>query len=456
MLPIVKISSATLQSLLLYLAIIGFLLVVSTIIRLKVAGIRKIFIPASLLAGIIGMALGLHMLKIIPADMMSSIGALPGQLINIMFACMLLGIKKQAPSKGLSHNVVAGLGWLYACSFLQVGIICLLCVVLFIPVFNIDPMFGSVFEVGFAGGHGTAGGMVEVYNLLGWPCGGDIGKTTATIGLLAGIFGGIAIINYGVRKHYTKILTELSSGSNSKEIFSEAERQPSSYTTVNHDVVEPFALHFGIIGIAVLIGRIIVWVFMDIFNYVLPLFPFAMIGGWILNSIIQRTFLRDLFERNTFQRIQGIALEVLIISAMASISIPVVLTYWAPLLIGSLFMMAMMISIFFWLSPRVFTDNWFEHGIIRYGAFTGVAAVGYMLLRVCDPQMETDAGQVYALGSPFMSPFIGGGLITTAYPMLLQRFGALTTGVALCSWASIIILLMRLFFWNAHSAQQQR
>jgi len=323
-------------------------------------------------------------------------------------------------------------------------------------MYGVDPMFGSVFEVGFAGGHGTAGGMIEVYNGLGWADGGDVGKTTATIGLLAGIFGGIAIINYGVRKRYTKLLTEPSSGSDAKEIFPEGEREPAAYATVSQDVVEPFALHLGVIGISVLIGWIFVWTFRRVFNYALPLFPFAMIGGWILNSVIQRTALRDLFERGTFQRIQGMALEILVVSAMASISIPIVLSYFAPLLAGSVVMIAMMVFIFFWLSPRVFSDCWFEHGIIRYGAFTGVAAVGYMLLRTVDPRMETDAGPVYALGSPFMSPFIGGGLITTAYPMLIKRFGALQTGIGLCAGALLIILLLRVFFWNANPKMEQR
>jgi len=456
MIPIEKIASGTMQNVLLYISVIGLLLVVASIIRLKVAFLRKAFIPASLLAGLIGMVLGPHMLNIIPADMMSSIGALPGQMIVIVFACMQLGRKKQGSNKEMSHNLISCLGWSYVNSFLQVGLACILCVVLFIPVFNVDPMFGSVFEIGFAGGHGTAGGMVEVFNELGWPDGGDVGKTTATIGLLTGIFGGVAIINYGVRKKYTKVLTAPSTGDDSKEIFPESEREPAAYATVNQDVVEPFALHLGVIGISILFGWIIVWAFKQAFNYSLPLFPFAMIGGWILNGIIQRTTLRDLLDRKTFQRIQGMALEILVVAAMASISIPVVLSYWAPLLIGSIVILAMVVFMFFWLCPRIFTDNWFEHGIIRFGTFTGVAAVGYMLLRIADPKMETDAGQVYALCTPFTSPFTGGGLITAAYPLLIVQFGVLPTGLALCGGALAILLLLRLFFWNSNPKMEQR
>lgn len=448
------------NNLVLYVGIVGLLLVVAALIRLKVPFLRKAFIPASLLAGLIGLVLGPHVLKIIPADMMSSIGALPTPMITVVFACMLLGVKKQ-DGRALGHNVVAGGLWLYASSFLQVGVPCLLCAILFVPVFKVNPMFGSLFEIGFAGGHGTAGGMVTTFELLGWTDGGDLGKTTATIGLLAGIFGGMAIINYGVRKKYTKVLTEPASGGNDNEVFPEGKREPAAFMTVSQDVVEPFALHLGVIGISILIGQIITSSFNGILKSFevstsLPLFPFAMIGGWVLNAVIQRTALKDLFDRAIFQRIQGMALEVLVVGAMASISIPVVLAYWAPLLIGSVVVVAMMVLLFFWLSPRIYTDNWFEHGIIRFGAFTGVAAVGYMLLRTADPKMETDAGTVYALGSPFMSPFIGGGFITTMYPYMINSMGVLPAGLALCAGALVLIGILRLCLWNKNAKLAQR
>ena len=458
MIPVENIASATMGNLLYYVAIVGLLLVVATFIRLKVPLLRKAFIPASLLAGLIGLALGPYALGVIPQDMMSSIGTLPTHMITIVFACMLLGVKKQESGKEVFHDAAAGLGWLWSNSFMQVGVASLLCAVLFTPVFGVNPLFGSLFEIGFAGGHGTAGGMASVFKeQLNWADGADLGMTTATIGLLCGIFGGMIIINYGVRKKYTKVLTEPATGGTTKEVFPDGQREPAAYMTISQDVVEPFAFHLGIIGISILIGRLIVWGFGKIFGYTgLPLFPFAMIGGWLLNAIIQRTSLRDLLDRNIFQRIQGMALEILVVGAMASIKIPVVLAYWAPLLIGSVVIVALMLVWFFWLSPRVFQDCWFEQGIIRYGAFTGVAAVGYMLLRTADPKMETEAGTIYALDCPLMSPFIGGGLVTTAYPYIIQSLGALNTGLAFCVGSAAIILVLRIFFWNKNFKKEQR
>lgn len=460
MIPVEKIASGTLGNLLYYVAIVGVLLVIATLLRLKIPFLRKAFIPASLLAGLIGLVLGPHVLGVIPADMMSSIGSLPTHMITVVFACMLLGVKKTESGKNMVHDTLSGLGWLWSCSFMQVGVACLLCAFIFTPMMGVNPLFGSLFEIGFAGGHGTAGGMSGLFQdpaALNWTDGADLGMTTATIGLLLGIFGGMILINYGVRKKYTKVLTEPAKTGTTQEVFPEGQRQAGSYMTVSQDVVEPFAFHLGIIGIAILIGRAIVWGFGVVFGYTgLPLFPFAMIGGMLINAIVMRTPLRDLFDRGIFQRIQGMALEVLIVAATASISIPVVLAYWAPLLIGTVVIMVFMLVWFFWISPHIFSECWFEQAIIRYGAYTGVAAVGYMLLRTCDPKMETDAGTIYALDGPFSSPFIGGGLVTTAYPYIILAVGTLYTGLIFCGAALALVLVLRLFFWNKNAKLQQR
>jgi len=460
MIPLEAIKGATLNNVLYYISVVGVLLFVATIIRVKVSFLRKAFIPASLLAGLMGMLLGPHFLKVIPPVMMSSIGALPTPMITIVFACMLMGIKKGETDKGMVRDAAAGLAWLWSNSFMQVGVPCLLCAAVLTPVWGVNPLFGSVFEIGFAGGHGTASGMATVFenpDLLNWADGAALGPTTATIGLMVGIFGGMIIINYGVRKKYTRVLTEPASSGGAREVFPEGERAPGSFMTISQDVVEPFAFHLAVIGIAVLIGRAIVWGFGQVFGCKgLPLFPFAMIGGMLINQVVQRTSLADMFDRKIFLRIQGLALEILVVGAMASIRVPVVIAYWAPLLITSVVVTLFMLVWFFWLSPRIFSDNWFEHGIIRFGAFSGVAAVGYMLLRTADPKMETDAGSVYALDGPLMSPFIGGGLVTTAYPYIIRSLGSAMTGLIFCAASLALIGVLRLFFWVPDFKKEQR
>ena len=447
----------TIGNLVYYVAIVGLLLVIATLLRLKISFLRKAFIPASLIAGFIGLALGQYGLKIIPADMMSSIGSLPSHMITVVFACMMLGLKKEDTDKTMVRDAAAGLGWLWSCSFMQVGVPALLCAFILTPMFGVNPLFSTLTEIGFAGGHGTAGGMAAAFEALGWNDGSTLGSTMATVGLLCGIFGGMIIINYGVRKKYTAVLTEVAETGTTKEVFAEGEREASSHSTISNDVIEPFAFHLGIIGISILIGRAIVYGFGLVTGYKsLPLFPFAMIGGWLINTVVQRTSLKDLFDRKTFQRIQGMALEILIVGAVASIKVPVVIEYLVPILLCAGVVMVLMVVWFFWLSPHIFQDCWFEQAIIRYGAFTGVAAVGYMLLRTADPKMETKAGSIYALDGPLMSPFIGGGLVTSMWPTLVSSMGNMMFGLMACGISIAILVVLRMFFWIKSPKMEQR
>ena len=116
---------------LLYVSVIGLLLVIATIIRLKVSFFRKAFIPASLIAGFIGLALGPYALNIIPQTIVGSMGTLPGQLICIVFATMFLGYSHgEKLDKGTVHDSAAMLIWTWMGGCLQFAIPCLVYVYL--------------------------------------------------------------------------------------------------------------------------------------------------------------------------------------------------------------------------------------------------------------------------------------------------------------------------------------
>lgn len=259
MIPVESISSGAVGNLMYYVSIISVLLFVATIIRLKVSFLRKAVIPASLIAGLIGLALSPNFLNVIPKDIITSMSRLPTHLIVPVFACMFLGRKKHSGG-AMAKDVTASVLWTWAASFMQFAIPCLLVALVFGPMMGISHQFGAIFECGFAGGHGTASAMASMFTEQpGWADGADLAMTTATIGLLSGIFGGVILINFAVRKKWTRELTEPASAAQVQEIFKEGERKPTSYGTINSDVIEPFAFHLAVIGIAILLGRAIVY-----------------------------------------------------------------------------------------------------------------------------------------------------------------------------------------------------
>lgn len=436
MIPYETITSGSLNALLFYTACLGILLLIGTILRIKLKVFKKLVIPASLIAGILGLLLGPDVLGILPKEMISTWSGYAGILIAVVFAPMLIGIevnmKRFKETQAVSQLIY---GW--TISFIQWGIPLLLMAVFFTPILGIDPLFGTLVEIGWSGGHGTAGGMVEAFESLNWSEGGSLGLTTATIGLVVGIIAGTIIINYGIRKGYTGYMSkkDVEIQPDNPDIIPRAGQGPSSVTTVRSEVIDGYALHLAIISVAIFIGWFLKGI-IDNFIPGMPLFPLAMIGGFIVGLIIRRTSLKDAIDTKTFTRIQGFSLDFLVAAAVATISIPVVIDYFFPLLIMSVIMLFIMVFYFFYIGPRLFKNDWFEHSIIQFGTATGVAAIGYMLLRMVDPKLESDAFIAYGLRAPFSSPFAGGGLVTASIPILTISYGALSVGLT-----SILIAL---------------
>lgn len=443
MIPNTPIDSITFSAMLFYLAVLGSLLAIGVFLRMKISLFKKFFIPASLLAGFIGLILGPDGAKLLTSEMVSSWGSLAGILITFVFAPMLIGIKMK-DSKGAKKHFAPQLFYHYMGNMIQYFLPVFITIAILVPLFGVNELFATLIEVGWSGGHGTAAGMGEVYSSFQWEEGGTLGLTSATIGLIVSFIGGIIIINYSVKKGYTSVLKNRNQmKQKNEEEISEEKREPGSYTTISGDVVDGFAFHAALLLIAVLLGWFMQKI-LETFIPGLPLFPMAMIGGGILNLVISKTSYYKLIDVRTFQRIQGISLEFLIVGAVASIKIPVVVEYALPLFVMSVLMLLSMLWFFFYMGPRMFKEDWFENSIVIFGTLTGVAAIGLMLLRTVDPEGKTGAMAAYGLKAPLFSPFLGGGLITSIFPIMLISYGPFWVG-------GITLMIFLVLFFVAKS-----
>ena len=78
-----------------------------------------------------------------------------------------------------------------------------------------------------------------------------------------------------------------------------------------------------------------------------------------------------------------------------------------------------------------------------------VMAVGFMLLRVVDPDLETLGSKAYAIQAPFTSPLFGGDIVTALIPMAIATYGNVKVGlVSLAIFAACILIAMLLGCWH--------
>ncbi|MDH4063156.1 MAG: sodium:glutamate symporter, partial [Acidobacteriota bacterium] len=296
------------------------------------------------------------------------------------------------------------------------------------PIFGTPALFACLIEVGFSGGHGTAAAMASVFTDLGFPAGGALGQMSATVGLVAGVVGGVALIQYGVRRGFTAEVrsddARVAAIDDTGLVPPEA-RRPIALGSISTVVMEPLTLHVAIVSLAVLVGWALLLGIRSIHPALqgFPLFPLAMVGGMLIQVVADRLGAAIWFDRGAFQRIMGLALDLLVVAAIASLQLDLFLQNVVPFSLLMLAGVVWVIASFLVLAPRMLREYWFEQGIVVYGTQTGVAAVGLMLLRIVDPHHRTPAAQAFAARSMVTSPLLGGGLVTATMPLLLQQCG---------------------------------
>ncbi|TCT14660.1 ESS family glutamate:Na+ symporter [Natranaerovirga pectinivora] len=427
------------------LLLLGLFLVIGKWIRIGTPLLQDLFLPSSLVAGLIALFLGPEIfgkligVNVFPDFVLDTWSFLPGLMINIVFAALFIG-KKIPNIKSVwelaGPQVILG----YIISFGQYAIGLLLSIFILSPIFGTNPMAGALIEIGFVGGHGTAAGLRDTFDEVGFAEGADLAIGLATVGVLGGVLIGIALINWGIRKKkLTNVIKTLDRSALEKKGLIELDtREPAGFISTRTESIEPLSLHLGYICIAVLMGygllqgliwiEHITWGTMTgvyLLKYV-PLFPLAMVGGIIIQLVLEKSDRYSTVDRDIINRIQGLALDILIVSALATLSLTVIGENFYSFLILSLGGILWTLFAFIYLAPKLIPDYWFERGIGDFGQSMGVTATGLLLMRVTDPDNKTPALESFGYKQLLFELFVGGGLFTAASIPLIFQFGPMT------------------------------
>ena len=431
--------------------ILSLFLVLGKFLRVFIPLLQKLYLPSSIIGGAVALVAFKCFPRLMPADVFSAIGKLPGFLINIVFAGLFLGVT--APK--LSKMIAIAFPQLCFGQFIAWGQYVLglgITGFVLMPFFGLSPAFGNLLEIGFEGGHGTVGGMAAVFEEYDWSDGIALGYTVATVGMIIAIIIGMVLVNWANRRGFVHDFMPLEEMDrlHLKGIYRRSEQPSAGRQTVLCDSIDSLAWHCALIGAAVAIGYVILFscrqaetalfpkASIRIFSG-FPLFPLCMIGGLIIQNAFQRLRIASLIDGDQMKRISGASLDYLVVSAIATIRIEVVLQNWLPLLIliGSGALLSVIMVLF--VAPRLFRNAWFERAIADFGQSLGVTATGLLLLRTVDPENKTEAAAAFGYKQLLHEPFMGGGIVTALALTLVFTIG----------WVPVFIVSTVFFlFWG--------
>ena len=416
-------------------AVLSLLLVCGKLLRIHFRFLQRLYLPSSVIGGLVGLAAVSLFRAHIPPEWIASAQKFPGFLINVIFATLFLGVA--TPRLGKVVRIAFPqlcFGQLLAWGQYVLGLG--LAGFLLVPLFGVPPAFGNLLEIGFQGGHGTVGGMSESFKAFGWEDGIDLGLTVATAGMIVGVVVGMALVNWAYKRGHVKEVRSFEERPEYERrgIHPPEARPAAGRQTVCSDSIDSLAWHIAIVGLAVGIGYLLllalqhgeVALFPNASRRLFkgfPLFPLCMIGGGLMQTAVTRCGGSLLVDHGQMQRLSGAALDYLVLSAVATIKISVVAANWAPLLAivvaGTL--LSLLLVIF--LGPKLFKEAWFERSIAEFGQSTGVTATGLLLLRSVDPESRTVAAASFGYKQLLHEPFMGGGLWTALALVLVYQFG---------------------------------
>jgi len=413
------------------------LLVIGKILRVQVPILQRLYLPSSVVGGIVGLLVFTFFSDKLPPEIKSAASKCPGFLINVIFATIFLGAATPKVREVLNFALPQlTLGQILAWGQYVVGLG--LAGFFFVKFFGVPPAFGNLLEIGFEGGHGTAGGMAEAFIQYGWEDGVALGFTVATIGMIIGIVFGMVMIQWAHKRGIVKQVKGFKDRRSNERrgIHLRTFRPSAGLQTVFSDSIDSLAWHIAIVGLSMLIGY---GLHCCIPMKGFPLFPLCMIGGVLLSLGAKWMKVDLLVDRVQMERISGASLDFLVVSAVATIRLEVVAKNWQPLLILVVAGAIWSVWCIFYIAPKIFRTAWFERAIAEFGQATGVTATGLMLLRTVDPDNRTPAAMSFGYKQLLHEPFMGGGLWTALALTLVYKIGWLNV-----FWISLAMLV----FWS--------
>lgn len=381
-------------------------LFVAKILREKIKFLQSLFIPVSLLAGFLAIAFGKNFLDIVPFS--GQAGSYSGMLIIAVFVSIGLrgfnftagGFKANADRIG-SYYCFRNIGWAFQYSMPIIFAMVVLRV--FAP--DLNPAFGMLIPAGFQGGHGTAAALGATLGNLGWQDALDLGMTSATVGILTGIFGGIALIKIGTRKGYTKYIKDF--GQLPQEmrtgLIEKENRTSMGDETLSPMALDPLAWHLMIILIPTGVGYLLTQAIQKATGLGVPSFSVGFLVAILFHFFLKLIKADKYVDNRMISRMGSCATDFLVFFGVATINIPVVIEYIVPFSLLMLFGVCWVVFHFTVLAPRLLKQEWFERGIYVYGYSSGVTAIGMALLRIVDPENRSCTLDDAAIVTPIES-----------------------------------------------------
>jgi len=408
----------------------------AALIRRFAPQLRALFVPTAVIGGFLALLLGPEGVGrltdskgIFSPETFAVWQAIPGLLVNLLSASLLLG-ERLPPLRGIwqtsSQHVIMG----SVASFGQFAVGGAIVLLILGPLFGTDHKAGALIEMSFAGGHGTLAGLGGVFDEHGVSELLDVGLGLATIGMVTGIVIGTLLVNYAIKSPSIPIARQNPTSPDENLDIDHHMPTPDDPPIDENRGMSAITAAAVFLGVSIALGMGMLeglrwvtnqfdWTLFDQF----PIFPFAIIGGVLVQLCAVRFDFDWAVNRRAVESLGGISIDVIIVCAIGTLSLGALGKNLETLLVLAVASVLWSITMAMVIGRRLFPRDWFEHSIAEFGESQGNVATGFLMVDMVDPARQTDVVRGYGYRQLITRPFFGGGFVSAVAVPIIAAWG---------------------------------
>lgn len=422
------------------------MLCLGVFLRAKVPFLRKMLVPACVIAGVLGFV---FMNVAAAAELnLGTDSAMFTEIVNHLFTVSFISISLTSAPKeagGMKNTIrgTLGLGIVWCLLYALTPIIAVGIVWLTGKGCQMDPIYGSLIQFAFCQGPGQSASFGMLFEQYGWQNATMVAMLFASVGFLVAFLVGVPVAKLGIKKGIAKHCGRMD------EItmrgYLRQDEQKNEYmvkdTTVNSNI-ETLAFHFAVIGVCYVLALLIA----KLFSYLPSFLGSSMSGMMFMNGMYAAYIVKFLMKKlkidylleNTLQsKITGWASDYLVVFAFMAVSVQIIGQWLLPIVVVCLVITVVTFLVCFYFGKRFGGENDFERTLGLYGTCTGTVPSGISLVRIIDPNFRTSTAVELGACNLVML------LCTPVYFIILAvAAGALDLGISMLLLAACVVVYL--------------
>lgn len=423
-------------------------LCIGTLLRAKVPFLRNMLVPASVIAGILGLIF-MNVCSGINFNVGTD-GNMYTEIVNHLFTISFISISLTGSGesgKGAAKNIfkgALGMGMVWNLLYALTPLVGMILIAIIGGAFDMDPIYGSLIPFAFAQGPGQAASYGALYETHGWENAAMVAVTFAAVGFVVAFLVGVPAAKLGITRGIAKNSSKLDDVTLRGYYKAEEQTATTKKDTTCNSNIETMSFHFAVIGLcyvlAVGIAKVLTYVPGIGTSLAGMMFMNGMIAAYIVKAIMKKLKIDYLLDDGLQSKITGWTTDYLVVCAFMAVSFAIIGKWLVPIIIEALVVTAVTFFVCFYFGKRFGGDNDFERTIGLYGTSTGTVPTGIALVRIVDPEFKTNTAVELGLTNIVMMASTPVVILMMLYAQGDVSMLITMIGLAVCSLIYLLVI----------------